>query len=42
MKIQIDIQKELNTKLKIEKAQREEANLEQTITRILNEYFKKK
>jgi len=42
MKIQIDIPKELNKKLKIEKIERELKNLQETIIEILEEKFKEK
>ena len=42
MKIQLDIPKELNKKLKIEKVERELKNLQETIIKILEERFNKK
>lgn len=39
MKIQLDIPKELNKKLKIEKAEKEFKNLQETIISILNKFF---
>jgi len=40
MKIQLDIPKELNKKLKIEKVERELKNLQETIIKILEENLK--
>jgi Holliday junction resolvase RusA-like endonuclease len=42
MKIQIDIPEELNKKLKFEKLKRDCSNLQKTIIKILEDYFKKK
>lgn len=40
MKIQLDIPKELNKKLKIEKVKRDLNNLQETIIKVLEENFK--
>ena len=42
MKIQLDIPKELNKKLKIEKVNRDLENLQETIIKVLEDYFKKR
>lgn len=41
MKIQLDIPKELNKNLKLERITKDLKNLQETIIRILLEYFKK-
>lgn len=41
MKIQLEIPKELNKKLKIEKIEKELKNLQETVLLILKKYFKK-
>ena len=41
MKIQLEIPKELNKKLKIEKVQKELKNLQETVLFILERYFGK-
>ena len=40
MKIQIDIPKDLNKKLKVHKANNEFKSLKETILNILNKYFR--
>jgi hypothetical protein len=40
MKIQLDIPKELNKKLKIEKINKDQKNLTDTVLSILSEHFK--
>lgn len=42
MKIQLDIPKDLNKKLKIEKVNRDLENLQETIIKVLEDYFKKR
>ena len=42
MKIQVDLSKDLNRKLKIEKAIREFDSLQEILVKILEEYFEKK
>ena len=42
MKIQLDIPKDLNKKLKIEKINRDFENLQETIIKVLEDYFKKR
>ena len=42
MKIQLDIQKDINKKLKIEKATKEYGTLQETIIKILEEHFNAK
>lgn len=39
MKLQVDIPKEINKKLKIEKIKRENKTLQETLIEILKEYF---
>lgn len=41
MKIQMDLPKDLNNLIKIEKAIRKNVNLQETVVQILEEYFDK-
>lgn len=41
MKIQLDIPKDLNKQLKIEKVKREYSNIKEVVIKILFEHFKK-